>query len=342
MTDVAAVPVGRLQGIERDWDFQSGWVRAPLREIVFNDRLSKQARLVWLWLASVPPDSPASWGECETLLRCGTKARRACISQLITEGFVSVLDNGIVVMHDPYEVFDSKRREVIDSLRDEWSDSIALIQRTENISTQRTMMIQEKKIDKELEKIQPKLELEPEPEEAIKPDPKPKKDESTSILSAWNDCKPETYTGMRRLSVKQRECIKRHLANLGLKQTDAREFICTICKGLGKSEFWSKTVAASGRNFNSVFGYGTPQDTKMKNIETLYSLGSEEQQEIQDETPPEYTRDQQDLIDAYRYSDYNHQQSRIRGIKHEAERWLNYKNDAAQQLIELGVNPDDI
>jgi len=98
---------------------------------------------------------------------------------------------------------------------------------------------------------------------------KAKKDDSAEILSAWNDCKPEGYAGMRRLSGKQKECIKKHLANLGMKPSDMREFVCTICNGLKKSTFWMQTVAQSGRNFNSVFGYGTPQDTKMKNIETL-------------------------------------------------------------------------
>ena len=50
----------------------------------------------------------------------------------------------------------------------------------------------------------------------------------------------------------------------------------------------------------------------------------------------------QEIIDAYRYSDYNHENNIVRGLKEEADRWLKYKEDAAQQLLELGVNPDDL
>ena len=340
MTETAAVPVGRLQGVQRNWEFQSGWVRAPLREIVFNDRLSKQARLVWLWLASVPPNAQVSWGECETLLRCGTKARRCCIAQLVSEGFISVLDSGIVLMHDPYKVFDTKRKEIIDSLREEWGDALSLNEYAEDKLTQRNIMIQEKKLDKELEKVQ----ITPEPIEpkANTSKTESKKDDSTIIVEAWNNCKPKSYTAMRRLSGKQKECIKKHLANLGLKQSQTTEFICTVCNGLNKSEFWSKTVAASGRNFNSVFGYGIPQDTKMKNIETLYALGAEETQDTPAETKPNYTLEQQEIIDAYRYSRYNHENNRVRGLKEEADRWLAYLHDATNQLIELGVDINEL
>lgn len=343
MIDTASVPTGKLQGIEREWDFQSGWVRAPLREIVFNDRLSKQARLVWLWLASVPPGSAnVSWGECETLLRCGTKARRSCIGQLVTEGYISVLDSGFVVMHDPYEVFDNKRQEVLESLREEWNESVDLIIESEKSTNQRTLILAEKKIDKEIEKIEAQL-VEPEielPEE--KPVKPLKYDAGEDILEAWNQCKPESYSSMRRLSSKQKECVKKHMNNIGLKPSDTKDFVCAVCKGLDKSPFWSKQVNAHGRNFNAVFGYGSPQDTKMKNVENLYSLGNEEIAVQQEPARKEYSNDQQELIDRYRYIKLNYENVRLREEDKEAERWYKHLQETIEELNEMGVEIDGI
>lgn len=345
MTIAASVPVGRLNSVERNWDYRPGWVRAPLREIVFNDRLTKQARLLWLWLASVPINSRhISWGECETMLRCGTKARRSCMCQLVTEGYISVQDDGIVVMHDPYEVFNNKRNEILNEIREEWKDEVDYIQELESIPKAYDMISLEKDIDKELEKIKQPVET----EEAVVPVSNksaktPKVDTiPMAIIQAWNRCKPDSYSSMRSLSTKQKECITKHMKNLGLTSAETESFICAVCTGLTKSKFWSKQVDQKGRNFNSVFGYGNPQDIKMRNIENLYQSGLEEKHEEQIKEDPVYTVDQQDTIDAYRFVSLNLEQSTLRGDTKEVERWTGIMKTTLEELKAYNVNVEDI
>lgn len=337
MSETALLPTGRLQSVQRQWDFQAGWVRAPLREIVFNDRLSKQTRLVWLWLASVPEGAiGVSWAECETLLRCSTTARRRCISQLAEEGFIEVLSDGVVVMRDPYAVFDDTRKEILDSLREEWDDNLDLITASEVVVTNRNAVIVEKKIDKHIEKIQKETKSKPKPA-AKKPEKK-----SDEIIDAWNNCKPETYSTVRVISERQRMSIKTHMANLGLSPGETWDFICSVCKGLKKSQWWSKTVDQSGRNFNAVFGYGQPQDKKLRNIENLYSAGHEELPEITPEIKKTYNLDQQELIDAYKFSTMNFENARRREDANEQEHWQKHITKSITALAQAGINVDEL
>ena len=291
MSDGPNLPIGRLQSVEREWEYQSGWVRTPLREIAFNDRLSKQARLLWQWLASVPPGSAyISWGECETMLRCGTKARRNCLSQLVTEGFISISDNGVVIMNDPYLVYNETRKRIIDEIREDWQEEIQVPARGESSETLFSTITVEKSIDNEISKLTT-------PKTSTKPSTKTKSESVQVIIESWNQCKPETYSSMRTVSAKQQECIAKHMKNLGLSSDNTKDFICSVCQGLKRSDFWIKRVDQSGRNFNAVFGYGSPQDTKMKNIENLYSAGNETTPTLKEKVPVKYNKEQQEVIE---------------------------------------------
>lgn len=333
------MPVGRLNRVQKDWDCQSGWVKAPLREIVFNDRLTKQARLVWLWLASVPPNSRRiSWGECETMLRCGTKARRSCMYQLVTEGYISVEKDGTVVMNDPYQIYNKKRKEVLEEIREEWIDSIEEFTGNQEIAETYEIISLEKSIDKQI-----KPAKQEENSQSQKTTRSSNKDiNPVVIMQAWNKCKPESYSTLRTLSIKQKECIIKHMKNLGLPLADCENFICSVCLGLSKSHFWSKQIDQKGRNFNSVFGYGNPQDVKMRNIETLYTAGSEHEPESSYQEKKQYTIDQQDTIDAYRFVSLNLEQSKSRGDTPEIERWSKIMEDTLQEIAKYQINLEEI
>jgi hypothetical protein len=339
MVESPEVPTGRLTSVERDWDYQAGWVRAPLREIVFNDRLTKQARLVWLWLASVPTDtSHVSWGECETMLSCGTKARRSCIAQLIQEGFVTIHNNGRVQMHDPYAVYQSKREEVLNEMRDEWKAQEPVLNVDTTIKQAYDITVIEKKIDKEINKNKTT-----EPPAEDKPKPRPvNRDSLEDIISAWNDCCPDSYSKIRILSTKQQECIAKHMKNLGLGKNDLRTFICSVCSGLAKSQFWSSQVAPHGRNFKAVFGYGSPNDIKMRNVEELYMAGQEIAPADESEQARKFTIEEQDFIDAYNYSKMNYTNNKSRGETSEAERWLDHMNAAKDELSKFGIDVEEL
>lgn len=337
MSDHAPIPVGRLQAVERDWEYQSGWVRAPLREIVFNDRLTKQARLVWLWLASVlPGKTQVSWGECETMLRCGTKARRNCIAQLIEEGFISVSDNGIVVMHDPYEVFNNKRKQLLQEIREEWQEDAIFIDQMYDSRNIKSVLLSEKKIDQQIIEIKSEEKIPREPKQekkTAKEDP---------ILNSWNECKPESYSSMRTVSSKQKECVTRHMKNIGLAKDEVEDFICTVCDGLARSEFWTSTVDPSGRNFNAVFGYGIPQDTKMKNIENLYTAGLGDAPMLRPKIEKKYTAEQQEVIDAYKFICMNLNSAKARDESSEVARWSKHLEEAEEQFVALNLIAEDL
>lgn len=336
MTEGSSIPTGRLQSVERDWEYQSGWVRTPLREIAFNDRLSKQARLLWQWLASVPPGSAyISWGECETVLRCGTKARRNCLSQLVTEGFISISDNGVVIMNDPYLVYNETRKRIIDEIREEWQEEIEIPERGESNNQLFSTIALEKGIDDEINKISIA-------KEKPKPKAKPKPESIQIIIDSWNQCKPETYSSMRTVSTKQKECISKHMSNLGLSSENTKDFICSVCEGLKKSDFWSKRVDQSGRNFNSVFGYGSPQDTKMKNIENLYSAGNEATPVLKEKVPVKYNKEQQEIIDAYRFIMMNLNSAKARDDVNETERYNKLLEITLEDIKAANVDMEDL
>lgn len=338
MTDSAPVPTGRLKTVRRDWEYRPGFVMTPLREIAFNSRLTKQARLVWMWLASVPArPTRISWGECETMLGCGTKARRNCIAQLVTEGYISIDEEGHVVMHDPYEVYDAKRIEVLDEIRSEWSDQYRE-DREDCVQSDHEKILLEKKIDDNLREF--KLE----PPIIQKPEVKPKKEKenkSDIIVNAWNKCKPETYSSIRVISAKQQESIAKHMKNLSIGQSNIEFFICSVCSGLKKSQFWSEQVYKSSRNFNSVFGYGNPQDTKMKNVENLYFAGQDDEPQENEPTQQKFNEEQQTLIDTYRYINLNYTNAKAREDESEANRWHGHLLDVLQQLEQEGVSIED-
>lgn len=338
MDQTAPLPTGRLKAVERDWEYQSGWVRAPLREIVFNERLSKQARLVWLWLASLPElGCTATWNECESLLNCKTKARRNCILQLVTEGYVSVSPSGIVVMHDPYEVY-SHNNYIDSELK-----TIAVKEKVAKVVETIPEIIEEPKATKADQIMKDLLEI----QEKIAPTENKTKSKKSIvpkielIIEAWNECKPQSYSSLRSISIKQQECITKHMKNLGLDETQTKDFICKVCSGLLKSNFWTNQVRQETRNFRAVFGYGAPLDKKMKNIEDLYNAG-------EDFITPtitikkSYTLDQQELIDAYRYSKMNYENSSLREDLNEQSRWLTHLDAIVEQLEEQGIDPNDI
>lgn len=340
MTEPSPVPTGRLKIVRRDWEYSPGFVMTPLREIAFNSRLSKQARLVWMWLASVPVrPTRISWGECETMLDCGTKARRHCISQLVTEGYVSVHDDGTVVMHNPYQVYDAKRIEVLNEIRSEWIEGQDLPLHEPEGSSAREKALLEKRIDDSLREFK----LEPAPvEKQVKKGKQQKPLIRDVIVEAWNKCKPESYSSIRTVSTKQQECIEKHLKNLGLDSSQAEEFICSVCNGLKKSQFWTQTVYKSGRNFNAVFGYGNPQDTKMKNIENLYSLSQDEVDNLPEIINVDFNSEQQELIDTYKYINLNYTNSKAREDESEMERWSTHLADVINQLKQANINPETL
>lgn len=339
MTDPGSLPTGRLKIVRRDWEYRPGFVMTPLREIAFNSRLTKQARLIWMWLASVPVrPTKISWGECETMLDCGTKARRSCIAQLVTEGYISVHDDGTVVMHDPYEVYDAKRAEVLKEIRNEWLECQELPASNEAEAV-REITLLEKRIDEDLKEFK----LEPPLEKTKESKPKGAKElQCEVIVQAWNKCKPESYSSIRTISAKQQESVAKHLKNLGLATSDTEAFICAVCAGLKKSQFWSEQVYKAGRNFNSVFGYGNPQDTKMKNIENLYSDGLDDSPKEQEPSQISYNDDQKELIHTYKYINLNYTHAKAREDESETARWHCHLLDILQQLQEQNIDIEAI
>lgn len=251
-----SVPKGILKQVHHEFSLEKGWIKMPLKEIMFNSRLTGQARQIWSWLAALQYRSAdMSWTQCEIALGIGTTSRRRSLALLVEEGFVTITSRGsVITLHDPGSVYEKQRQAMADEICKECSE-----------------------LKGETKEVQSEIVEEPKPKVANKTI-----DERQVIIDAWNSCKPESYAKIRVLSVKQRECINKHLRNLGLTKDDINEFICSVCRGIERSDFWSKKVDAKTRNFNAVFGYGNPNDTKMKNIENLYLDGDPEQ-----ESPPE-------------------------------------------------------
>ena len=318
----ALVPSGRLNQVRRSWDYKRGWVRAPLNEIVFNHRLTQQARNLWLWLAAIHPNAKGvSWADCEAALACCTTSRRNCLAQLIQEGFVSIDDNGVVTMHDPYIVYQQVVDEKIPAIRfefgydedDEFEPIKELVEETVTLET----------IGDAIEKPQSKE--------------KPKKAEmSADIIEAWNTCKPEGYSKMRTLSGKQLEAVAKHLKNLSQKPAEVKEFICAVCAGLNKSDFWSKKVDQTGRNFSAVFGYGNPQDTKLKNVEILFASGQDDV--IVEPQAAQLTYEEKELMNTYDYISLELQKAKQRDNKNEIFKWQNHLDQVNQKLQKLNIS----
>lgn len=274
----AAVPKGVLREVHHDFLIEKGWVKMPLREIMFNSRLTGQARQIWSWLAALQYQrADMSWTQCEIALGIGTTSRRRSLSLLVEEGFVTVSSHGsVITLHDPSKIYEKQRQAMADELCRECSE---LKGETKEIQTEIIEEVKSKPVKKAI-------------------------DERQVIIDAWNSCKPESYSKIRVLSAKQRECINKHLKNLGLTKDDISEFICSVCRGLERSDFWSKKVDARTRNFNAVFGYGNPNDTKMKNIENLYLDGDPEQAPPAEEKPPTYSSKHEEAVRALKSLEY--------------------------------------
>ena len=151
-----------------------------------------------------------------------------------------------------------------------------------------------------------------------------------AIIDAWNTCKPEGYSKMRTLSGKQLEAVSKHLKNLNQKPDDIKDFICAVCSGLKKSDFWSKKVDQSGRNFSAVFGYGNPQDTKLKNVEILFTSGQDDVT-IEPESV-QLTYEEKELMKTYDYISLELQKARQRNNQAEIAKWQNHLDQVNQQL----------
>lgn len=301
------LPSGRLHEIHFDFELTDGWVKMPLDAVMFNERLTGQARQLWAWLASkTRTKNEMSWSHAEFKLQCGATARRRSLQVLKDEGFISISRDGhVITMHDPNVVLRKMRKEQMQYLCNTCGQ----------------------------------LEKKPEP----KPEPQPLKLETqfdfpSEIIHAWNECKPDTFSSIRVLSVKQREAVDKHLKNLGLPRSEVHQFICSVCRGLDRSDFWTKTVNKDTRNFKAVFGYGSPNDVKMKNVEDLYNDGDPSTRSQDSSEPREYTDEQKTLLqelEVHNYEidmNYNNEERRERSIK--------FRDETLIKLREMGVNPE--
>lgn len=283
----------------------------PIDAIMFNPRLTGQARQLWTWLASLQYRRiDMSWNQCEYKMNCGTTARRRSLMLLKEEGFISISDDGrVVTMHDPAEVYTESRRLALEQICKECSEVNNQPQTQQEI-----------------------------PRSVIKPKSvkKPPQDEKKDILNAWNTCKPDSFAKIRSVSDKQKQAVLKHVKNLGLDKKDISEFICSVCRGLNCSEFWLTKVKAQTKNFNAVFGYGMPNDTKMRNIEQLYTDGDPLATHTQQEPVVVYTPEQQALIEEIEVHDYEIDTS-FNDVERR-ERSIRFKKQAIEKLKALGVD----
>ena len=307
------VPSGTLKKVEHDFELEGGWLKMPIDAIMFNSRLTGQAKKLWTWLASLEYRSyDMSWHQCEFKLNCGTTARRRCLLQLREEGFISVSEDGTVItMHDPVVVYENTRRLQVEHICKECADLTG-----EQIPLKIvTETIVEKPADATKNTANPLIE-------------------KRIIADAWNAHKPDSYSKIRAVSGKQKQAVEKHLKNLGLAKDDMNEFISLVCRGLSQSNFWMNTVNSKVKNFNAVFGYGSPTDTKMRSVEQLYNDG----QNCEDikTTVKSYTPEQQELIDEIQVHDYeidmsfNDQERRERSMK--------ARERAIKKLKTLGID----
>ena len=314
-------PAGRLQEIRSDYHLKAGWLKMPMEQILFNPRLTGQAKQLWGWLAAAKSTSEnsvclPSWQACELKMNCGTSSRRRSLVQLIEEGFVSLSADGrVVTMHDPVKVYKKQRQAMTDERCRECEE----------------LRGEKKEVQVEIVK---------------KPEPKPAKeavDEKKEIIDAWNACKPDSYAKIRVLSNKQKECVNKHLSNLGLKKTEIKELICSVCRGLAQDTFWIKQIDAKSRNFNAVFGYGSPNDKKMKNIENLYLLGDPENVQVDESKPIQYTNEQEETIDLIAKLDYQISMQDPRDLEKDyVQRFFRMREEAKQKLADLGIDSENL
>jgi len=298
------LPSGRLHEIKFDYELGSGWVKMPLDAVMFNERLTGQSRQLWAWLASRERNhSELSWSHAEYKLGCGSTARRRSLQVLCDEGLISISKDGhVITMHDPNALIKPIREQQLNFLQREYGQS----------------------------------QQKPEPVKKPAPKAEPELNLSEEIVDAWNNCKPVSFAKIRSISAKQKQCVEAHLRNLGIPRADVDKLICSVCRGLASSEFWMKTVNTQTRTFKAVFGYGSPTDVKMKNVEDLYNDGdpSGEPKEVLEKE--EYTPEQKALleeIEVHNYEidkNYNREEQKQRSIKYRAE--------AIAKLKAMGIN----
>lgn len=256
-------------------------------------------------------------------MACGTKARRSCLSQLVEEGFLSIGENGIVTIHDPYSVYQEQPEDSIPSVKFEFDYIGEDFPRTEcgeskKIKASSDQIIKEKSDLPELHKLQMKQE----------------------IITTWNEYKPASYSKIRTISDKQLQAVLKHLKNLGLKTSSIPEFIQAISKGIVNSDFWLNKVDQSGRNFSAIFGYGNAQDTKMRNVESLYALAEEATQTK--EPVGLYDASQNELIRTFKYVSFEYEKACNRSNQADIAKWQNHLGSLKLQLAEAGINLEEI
>jgi len=256
MNDAPSVPSGPLHSVHRPWDYKNGWVRAPIREIVCNSSLSKQARLLWLWLASLKEGSPDyTWKDCEIELDCQTKARKNCLGQLISQGFLEISDEGIAILKDPYIAYSSKK---LDSER--------------KILTSRSQIrhIEVSEIALHKEEIV-KVEEKPKKTTPVSTVQRPTENDRQRCIDSWNFYKPDTYSSLNSFGNDRWQALVSHMSNLNYDKNDVEGFIKIICKGLNKDDWWVKEC--TNRSYEGIFGSGKVQEKKRGNVQKFYDLG---------------------------------------------------------------------
>jgi hypothetical protein len=317
MTD-PSIPRGKLKRIRYDFTLAGGWIKMPLDAILFNDRLTNQAKQLWGWLASSQlASTDISWYACESKMKCGTKARRNCLSQLVEEGFITISRDGqTITLHDPVKVYQFTQENIVKDACKKCKETIK----------------------------QQQIDVVPFPPQPKPLTPSPVLKTTTTehkelIKETWNQYKPDSYSKIMVLSDKQYEAVNKHLTNLGIDKSELKSFIIGICNGIPKSTFWSKTVDRNTRNFKAVFGYGNPGDTKMKNIENLYTLGNTDETEIATTQADGYTDQQQILLDELKAIDYQIMMNDP--DYHGQVRFQEQRQNKINQLAELGIIVED-
>ena len=293
-----------MHEIKFDFETANGWVKMPLDAVMYNERLTGQARQLWAWLVSKERNQgEMSWSHAEFKLHCGPSARRRSLQVLVEEGFVSVSKDGrVITMHDPEALLQKTKKEQMGF------------------------------VARENELAQTTLELKQQPVKPLKPE----FNFSEKIVDAWNECKPLSFAKIRSLSAKQKQCVEAHLRNLGLQKKDVKQFICSVCRGLSASEFWIKKVNTQTRTFKAVFGYGNPTDVKMKNVEDLYNDGDPSAEPKEPLEKQEYTPEQKALLEEIEVHNYEIDKNYNR--EEQKQRSIRYRAEAVAKLKAMGIN----
>lgn len=266
---------------------------------------------------------------------------------------MTVQEDGVVILHDPYEVYRSSHGEVITQIKREFKDfepaddsqpsaaNVGVASFDGNTTSNdgstdsgeiMPVVVHSGEASEPIDVTNTENEITP---KASKSDNDKKSEIALKIISTWNTFKPNSYSKIRTLSTKQLEAVSKHLKNLSLKQSELVDFLETVCRGIQRSDFWSNKVDQSGRNFSSVFGYGNPHDTKLKNVENLFMLGQDDPDQ-QDKTDA-LTDDQKELIKSYKYINFEFQKAKNRNNLIEITKWQENLDSINQQLREQGL-----